>query len=148
MRVVRTADERSYGRLNNRGIAQSFSRWRPFPSGCTELVYTDVDRAIIGGVVPATEPLMLQGGWREMACEFCARREVGVINLGAPRTITGGWLQLPAGGARMFVHRPRQPRGDFCERFGRNPGIFLSVIVPCARGFSHDARGNRKGELH
>jgi 4-deoxy-L-threo-5-hexosulose-uronate ketol-isomerase len=57
-----------------------------FQTGRAELVYTDVDRAIVGGIVPSDKPLTLHGE-REMACTFfCERREVGVINLGAAGT--------------------------------------------------------------
>jgi 4-deoxy-L-threo-5-hexosulose-uronate ketol-isomerase len=59
-----------------------------FQIGRVELAYTDVDRAIVGGVVPADTPLALQRG-REMASSFfCERREIGVMNLGAAGIIT------------------------------------------------------------
>ena len=58
-----------------------------FETGKLQLIYTNVDRAVIGGIVPTDKPLSLEGG-REMACDFfCQRREVGVINLGAEGTI-------------------------------------------------------------
>jgi 4-deoxy-L-threo-5-hexosulose-uronate ketol-isomerase len=59
-----------------------------FQPGRVELAYTNVDRAVVGGIVPTTAPLALEAG-REMACRFfCERREAGVVNLGASGTIT------------------------------------------------------------
>lgn len=56
--------------------------------GALRTVYTDVDRAIIGGAVPADEPLTLSSA-RELAADyFCERRELGVINVGAEGTIS------------------------------------------------------------
>lgn len=53
------------------------------------LVYSDVDRAIIGGIVPKTQSQQLLASKKEMAAEyFCERREVGIINIGDKGSIT------------------------------------------------------------
>ncbi|GGI43682.1 4-deoxy-L-threo-5-hexosulose-uronate ketol-isomerase [Paenibacillus marchantiophytorum] len=53
------------------------------------LVYSHVDRFIIGGVLPITGSLQLQADKKEMAAEyFLERREIGIINVGGPGTIT------------------------------------------------------------
>lgn len=58
-----------------------------FHPGRAELYYTDVDRAVVGSIVPLVSPIGLEAG-KEMACAFfCERREVGVINLGNPGSI-------------------------------------------------------------
>ena len=86
MKIVRTADEQSYRRMTTEELRRRFLVEDLFQIGRAELVYTDVDRAIVGGVVPSDKPLSLQGG-REMACNyFCERREMGVMNLGAAGT--------------------------------------------------------------
>lgn len=45
------------------------------------LVYSHIDRIIIGGVAP-TEPVILPGGKELGSDYFCQRRELGVLNLG------------------------------------------------------------------
>lgn len=88
MKTIRTADREHYRRLTTEELRAHFLLDNLFQPGRIELVYTDVDRAVVGGIVPATAPLSLTGG-REMACNFfCERREAGVINLGATGTIT------------------------------------------------------------
>ncbi|WNR46314.1 5-dehydro-4-deoxy-D-glucuronate isomerase [Paenibacillus roseipurpureus] len=53
------------------------------------LVYSHVDRFIIGGVLPTTEAVQLQADTKEMAADyFLERREIGIINVGARGTIT------------------------------------------------------------
>ncbi|TXK70076.1 5-dehydro-4-deoxy-D-glucuronate isomerase [Paenibacillus sp. N3.4] len=53
------------------------------------LVYSHVDRFIIGGVLPLNGALQLQADKKEMAADyFLERREIGIINVGARGTIT------------------------------------------------------------
>ncbi|MBP6673401.1 MAG: 5-dehydro-4-deoxy-D-glucuronate isomerase, partial [Bacteroidetes bacterium] len=60
-----------------------------FAAGAITMIYSDVDRAIIGGIVPLKEPLKLLASKKEMAAEyFCERREVGIINIGGEGTIS------------------------------------------------------------
>lgn len=54
-----------------------------------KLVYSHVDRFIIGGVLPTTSTLQLQADKKEMAADyFLERREIGIINVGGRGTIT------------------------------------------------------------
>jgi len=59
-----------------------------FAPGELQLVYTDLDRAIVGSAVPTTMPLSLEAGDQLRSAYFCERRELGVINLGASGTVT------------------------------------------------------------
>lgn len=60
-----------------------------FTENQVTLVYSHVDRFIIGGVLPTTETLQLQADRKEMAADyFLERREIGIINVGARGTIT------------------------------------------------------------
>lgn len=88
MKTIQTADNQAYRRLTTAELRERFLLENLFQPGRIELAYTDVDRAVVGGIVPTGAPLTLEGG-REMACEFfCERREAGVINLGAAGTVT------------------------------------------------------------
>ena len=87
MRTIEASDRLSYRRMTTGELRNSFVAEGLFLPGQLELVYTNVDRAVIGGVVPLAEPLELKGG-REMACTyFCERREAGIINLGGPGAV-------------------------------------------------------------
>ena len=55
-----------------------------FEPGAIRLVYAHDDRVIFGGAVPAASTLALEGS-KELGTErFLDRRELGVINIGAP----------------------------------------------------------------
>ncbi len=74
--------------LDTEGLRDAFlleSLFRP-DEFC--LVYADMDRAVVGSMVPASESLKLNAD-KEMRAEyFCERRELGVINFGGPGRVT------------------------------------------------------------
>lgn len=58
-----------------------------FVPGEAQLVYSHVDRIIVGGICPAEEALSLQAG-KELGAEyFLERREMGVINIGGQGSV-------------------------------------------------------------
>src|ERR1035438_8537525 len=52
-----------------------------------ELIYSDVDRAIIGSAVPVASPLQPTADAELRAAYFCERRELGVLNIGGPGAV-------------------------------------------------------------
>ena len=52
-----------------------------------KLVYSHIDRIIVGGIFPITEKIKLKGGKELGSNFFLERRELGVINLGGPGII-------------------------------------------------------------
>ncbi len=106
-----------------------------FQPGQAELVYTDVDRAIVGGIVPSDKPLKLQGG-REMACNyFCERREIGVINLGAAGSVDvdGKTFRIAP---RECLYIGRNSREiSFASDSKRQPAFFYLASYPAHAEF-------------
>ncbi len=88
MKTIEAADSRSYRRMTTDELREAFVIESLFKPGEVNLVYTSVDRAVVGAIVPTAAPLRLEGG-KEMACDFfCERREAGIINFGGPGKIT------------------------------------------------------------
>jgi len=53
------------------------------------LVYSHIDRVIVGGAVPTTKSVVLAADKHELAADyFLERREVGIINIGGEGKIT------------------------------------------------------------
>ncbi len=84
----RTADIDSYPVLTTDELRDKFLIEELFVSDQITLVYTDLDRAIVGAAVPTNGPLELSAGDQLRADFFCQRRELGVINIGGAGTIT------------------------------------------------------------
>ncbi|HEX3047605.1 MAG TPA: 5-dehydro-4-deoxy-D-glucuronate isomerase [Bacillota bacterium] len=53
-----------------------------------KMVYSHIDRIITGGVLPVKETPTLEAGKEIGANYFLERREIGIINVGAPGTVT------------------------------------------------------------
>ena len=58
-----------------------------FVPGTTRLVYSHVDRIIVGGICPAGEAVKLEAGKELGAESFLERREMGLINVGGNGTV-------------------------------------------------------------
>jgi len=106
MRTIEAADRASYRRMTTDELRKNFVIGDLFQTGCLNLVYTNVDRAVVGGIVPGAEPLELKGG-REMACTyFCERREAGIINLGgAGAVVVDGTTYDMASRECLYIRR-------------------------------------------
>ena len=75
--------------MNAREIRDTFVINDLFRPGEVSVTYVEVDRAVVGSAVPLGAPLDLAADRRLAARYFCERREVGVVNIGAP-----GWISL------------------------------------------------------
>jgi 4-deoxy-L-threo-5-hexosulose-uronate ketol-isomerase len=65
-------------------LRESFLVEDLFEPGAVNLLYTDVDRAVIGSIVPTDKKLVLPTSKAQLASEYFAeRREIGLINTGA-----------------------------------------------------------------
>ncbi len=135
MRTIQTADAQSYRRMTAEDLRSRFMICDLFKPGGVELVYTDVDRAVLGGLVPTSTPLELEGG-REMACEyFCERREAGVVNLGAPGTVTvDGKSYRLAQRECLYIGRGSR-RVQFASASAQEPAVFYLASYPAHASF-------------
>ncbi|OLQ93964.1 5-dehydro-4-deoxy-D-glucuronate isomerase [Vibrio ponticus] len=70
--------------LDTEGLRKQFLIENMFQEGQLNLTYSHIDRIIVGGAVPTTETLSLEGGKEIGVDYFLERRELGVINIGEP----------------------------------------------------------------
>ncbi len=81
-------DPISYKTMGTADLRKHFLLDKLFKAGELEVLYTDVDRGIIGSAVPTDKELSLVGTKQETASEyFCERREVGVVNIGGTGSV-------------------------------------------------------------
>ncbi len=130
MRTIEASDRNSVRRMTASELRDNFVISDLFVPGEVTTVYTNVDRAVVGGIVPLAAALDLSGG-REMACEhFCDRREAGVINLGAPGTVAVDGTQYPIG-SRECLYIGRGSRSiRFSSDNSDAPAQFYLVSYP------------------
>jgi 4-deoxy-L-threo-5-hexosulose-uronate ketol-isomerase len=130
MLTLHLPDPVRYRTLDSAALRQAFLLESLFIPGRIELRALDLDRAIVGGVVPLAEALALQAPAALRASHFCQRRELGIINVGGPGRVTAD--------RQRFAVRARQcvyvGRGTETVRFESddpaNPAAFFLTSFP------------------
>ncbi len=75
-------------RMTTDEIRDNFHIGGLFAPDALNLVYTHIDRVIVGGAMPVKETVVLAADKHELAADyFLERREVGIINVGGVGTI-------------------------------------------------------------
>ena len=76
--------------LDTQGLRKAFLVEQIFEADRYTMVYSHIDRIIVGGVMPVTKSVSVGGevGKQLGVSYFLERRELGVINIGGPGTIT------------------------------------------------------------
>ena len=87
MELRTAASPRDVKTYDTKRLREEFLIQDLFVPGEIKLVYSHIDRIITGAAVP-TAPIRLTAGDELRAEYFCERRELGVINIGAPGIIT------------------------------------------------------------
>ncbi|MBA9076344.1 5-dehydro-4-deoxy-D-glucuronate isomerase [Rufibacter quisquiliarum] len=83
--AIHPADAKGY---DTQKLREAFLIENLFRKDAIELVYTLYDRLIVGGVHPVNSPVKLETIPTLRSDNFLDRREMGIINVGAPGTVT------------------------------------------------------------
>jgi 4-deoxy-L-threo-5-hexosulose-uronate ketol-isomerase len=74
--------------LDTTDLRDAFLLDHLFVSGKICVTYTDLDRAVVGSVIPTSAPLEL-GNYDALKSDFfCQRRELGILNIGDAGSVT------------------------------------------------------------
>lgn len=117
-------------RFNTAELRRAYVLEELFVPGELRLVYTDLDRAIVGGAQPTGKSLTLTGGDQLRADFFCQRRELGVLNLaGAGSVRVDGTAYSLAKLDCLYIGRgSREIR--FASNDAAEPAAFYLVSYP------------------
>lgn len=88
MEIRPAVSRREYERMSTRELREAFVIEKLFTAGAVDLTYWETDRTIVGSVVPLASSLLLETAPELVADFFLQRRELGVINIGGPGSIT------------------------------------------------------------
>lgn len=88
MEMRYSPDPVRFSRLTTAEIRDNFLIETLFKPDVIEMVYSDVDRAIVGSVVPVKKVISLTSADELRAEYFCQRRELGVLNIDGAGTVT------------------------------------------------------------
>lgn len=131
-----TTDPAAFRTMTSAQLRASFLLDALFVPDAIPMVYSDIDRSITGSAVPVKGPLALLASKKEMAAEhFAERREIGVINIGNPGTITVDGNAIP------MVHRDGLYVGRgakeilFTSKDPAQPARFYFVSYPAHKAY-------------
>jgi len=88
MKLLQMADPVRYPSMTTAELRETFLLTSLFQPGQIDLVYVDLDRAVVGSAVPISQPLTLPTDDALKATYFTERRELGILNIGAPGAVT------------------------------------------------------------
>src|ERR1035441_1709841 len=119
-----------YRELGTKELRTTFLVESLFAPEKLALVYSNVDRAIIGSAVPVASPIQLTADAELRAAYFCERRELGVLNIGAPGAVEvdGKRFDLAKFDC-LYVGRGSQ-RVSFSSQDAANPACFYLLSYP------------------
>ena len=130
MRTIYAADPVRFQRMTTAEIRDSFLLDSLFTPGVIELLYSNIDRVVVGSAVPTDGALELSTADELRAEYFAQRRELGVLNLGGEGTITVDGVAYPmANRDGLYVGRgSRQIRFESAD--ARTPAAYYLVSYP------------------
>jgi 4-deoxy-L-threo-5-hexosulose-uronate ketol-isomerase len=133
-----------YRRMTTDELREHFLVEELFQPGRATLRFSDLDRVVLGGVVPAAEPIALEAPAAMAARHFTERREVGVLNIGGAGSVTvDGERYSMANLDGLYVGRgSREIR--FASEDAADPARFYLVSYPAhaAHPTTHVARSD------
>ncbi len=121
---------REYQRLTTAELRADFVLENLFAPGQSQLLYWETDRTVVGSVVPTDAPLALETARELASAFFCERREVGIINIGAPGAVTVDGTSYEVGSFDcLYIGRGSQ-EVNFQSNDASNPAKFYLMSYP------------------
>ncbi|MBN2471259.1 MAG: 5-dehydro-4-deoxy-D-glucuronate isomerase [Anaerolineae bacterium] len=118
-------------RMTTEELRSEFLIEELFVPGALKLVYSHIDRVIIGGAVPTDAGLALAADSKEIAADyFLQRREIGIVNLGgAGEIVTDGTTHPMQKLDALYVGKGTQSV-TFSSVDAQHPAHFYLVSTP------------------
>lgn len=140
-------DPQSFARMNTTEIRHEFLVTDLFAPNAIKLIYSNVDRMIIGSAVPTSQSLSLEAGAELRAKYFAERREIGVLNIGEVGSITvDGQAYEMACQDMLYIGRGSQEI-RFSSVDASHPARFYIISLPAHKEYptthSTKAQANR-----
>ncbi len=153
MEVRYGADSVRLSRMTTEEIRGAFLLDRLFTPGTIDLVYCDVDRAIVGSALPGKSALALAAADQLRAAYFAERREIGILNVGEAGSVAVDGKVYPLGhkdslyvgrGSREILFSSADPSAPAAFYLLSYPAHMSYPTVPAHRA---DAASVRLGSV-
>lgn len=136
MEIRYTYNPDYYKGMNTEELRQNFLVDSLYKPGELNLLYTDVDRCIIGLAAPLGDELSLKGSKQETASEYFAeRREVGIINIGSQGSLLVDGNSFELGNKDCLYIGRGTKEIKFRSINISDPSLFYIVSYPAHKAF-------------
>ncbi len=135
MEVRYSRDPQSFTRMNSAEIRDEFLVADLFAPNTIKLVYSNVDRMIVGSAVPTQSVLDLTAGAELRAEYFAARREIGVFNIGELGRIEVDGHGYPMDYQDMLYIGRGSKTVSFASADANRPARFYLVSLPAHKEY-------------
>lgn len=135
MKTRYSRDPQSFARMNTAEIRDEFLVNDLFVPGEIKLVYSNIDRMIVGSAVPTTRPLSLEAGAELRAEYFAERREIGVFNIGEPGSVTVDGQEYKVAHQEMLYIGRGSKEVSFSSADASHPALFYVVSLPAHKEY-------------
>lgn len=120
-------------RRDTGGLREGFLIDGLFVSGEARLTYSHLDRLVVGGIAPGSEPLAL-GAVAEVGTPgFLDRREAVIVNIGGPGTVATGDTTHALGHREALYVGMGGGALSFASADADEPALFYLVSAPAHR---------------
>ena len=123
-------DPKSFERMNTTEIRHIFLIDYLFVPGELKLVYSHVDRMVIGSAVPSSVSLQLEAGPELAADYFTQRREIGAINIGAQGSIKVDGQEFTMANRDVLYIGQGSREIEFSTADANHPARFYLISLP------------------
>jgi 4-deoxy-L-threo-5-hexosulose-uronate ketol-isomerase len=130
MKTVQMADPVRFPRMNTEELRATFLLHDLNQPGEINLVYTDLDRAVVGYAAPLGEPLPLPVDPDLRANYFTERRELGVLNIGGAGVVRVGASSYELNHLDVLYIGRGNPEIVFASVDAAAPAIFYLLSYP------------------
>lgn len=121
--------------LTTEEIRKEFLIENLFEYGKINMVYTHVDRVIVGGAVPTVEVLVLEDGKEIGAQYFLERREIGIINIGSKGYVVADGQKFELDTKDGLYVGMSTKKLEFGSDHPSNPAKFYFVSTPAHKQY-------------
>lgn len=130
MEVRYSPDPVRFSRMTTQEVRENFLVETLFGPDSIDMLYSDVDRAIVGSAVPVQKTLELSSADELRAEFFCQRRELGVLNISSAGTVTvDGKQYAMANKDSLYIGRGSKAI-SFASDNSKNPAKFYLLSYP------------------
>jgi 4-deoxy-L-threo-5-hexosulose-uronate ketol-isomerase len=130
MKTRYSADRVRYKTMTTEDLRESFLLSGLFNENKLILEYCEIERAVVGGCVPVSDPIKLEAGKELAANYFCERREAGVLNIGGAGKITVDGEVFEMGKPDCLYIGRGSKEVSFESKDAKSPAIFYILSYP------------------